>query len=84
VKTLRMHSMGIESPLRRRGEVRGSCVKSGGVGEAITEEPDARRNGTCPVRGEGLGRKIVMARRGAWTRTRRWMWAGCGRRHGRD
>jgi hypothetical protein len=37
--------MGIESPLRRRREVRGSCVTCGGVGEAITEEPDARKMG---------------------------------------
>jgi hypothetical protein len=82
--TLRKHRMGIESPLRRRGEVCRSCVRSGGVEEAITKELDARRrNGMCPARGEGLGRKIVMARRGAWTRTRRWMWAGCSGRRGR-
>ncbi|KAJ7788835.1 hypothetical protein B0H14DRAFT_3575587 [Mycena olivaceomarginata] len=55
------HRMGIESPLRRRGEVRGSCVKSGGVEEAIAGEQDAPRNGTCPARGEGLGRKIAIA-----------------------
>jgi hypothetical protein len=54
------------------------------VEEAITEEPDAGRNGTCPARGEGLGHKIVMARRGAWTKTRRWMRAGHSGRRERD
>jgi hypothetical protein len=80
----RIAQTSIESPLRRRGEVRGSSVTCGGVEEAIAEERDARRNGTGPVRGEGLGRKIVMVRLGAWTRTRRWMWAGRGGHRGRD
>jgi hypothetical protein len=34
--------------------------------------------------GEGLGRKMVIAQRGTWARTRRWMWAGRGGRGGYD
>jgi hypothetical protein len=45
-KALRMHriaGIGVESPLRRRGEVRGSCVTCGGAEEAIAEEGRALR-----------------------------------------
>ncbi|KAJ7817718.1 hypothetical protein B0H13DRAFT_1922748 [Mycena leptocephala] len=45
---------------------------------------DARGNGTGPARGEGLGRVIMMAQLGAWTRMWRWMWAGRGWRRRRD
>ncbi|KAF8141033.1 hypothetical protein K438DRAFT_1785107 [Mycena galopus ATCC 62051] len=55
------------------------CADSYGavsLGVAVERGPKNRmlgRNGTGPARGEGLGRKIVVAWRGAWTRTRRWM-----------